>query len=80
MEKKILKAVHDQDLEKLLSDLGILDVVRSGKRKCKFCENIITLDNIHAIFPESEDIKIVCNSPNCIKKLSIFLNKNKLSS
>ena len=80
MEKKILKTVHDQDLEKLLDKLGILDAIRKEEKKCKFCESVITLDNIHAIFPESGDIKIVCDNPKCIRKLSIFLSKNKLSS
>ena len=80
MEKKILKAVHDQDLEKLLNGLGISDTIKNGEKKCKFCESVIALDNIHAIFPESGDIKIVCDSPICIKRLSVFLNKNKLSS
>lgn len=80
MEKKILKAVYDQDLEKLLNDLGISDTIKNGEKKCKFCESVITLDNIHAIFPESGDIKIVCDNPKCIRRLSIFLSKNKLSS
>jgi len=79
VEKKRLKAVHDFDLEKLLKTLRIFDDIQNKKKKCKFCKGIITPRKIYAIFPESCDIKIVCDEKDCIKALSRYLNQGNLS-
>ena len=76
--KANLNAVHDNDLEALLIKLDLIDKIHGGEIKCKFTNIIITLDNIHSIFPESGSIKVVCNSPEAIKHLSEYINENKL--
>jgi len=76
--KKELKAIHNDDLIELLNKLKLMDKLKNGELKCKFTETIITLDNLHSIFPESGSIKIVCNSPEAIKKLSEYVNEHNL--
>lgn len=77
MNKDSLITVHDNDLEKLLEKLGVLQDVRDGKKKCKFTGTIITLENLHSIFPESGDIKFVSDDPEAIKQLSVYLNQKR---
>ena len=65
MERKKIKAVHDFDLLKLLGTLNISKDVKKKNKKCKFCRGIVTIKNIYALFPESGDIKIVCDKKVC---------------
>jgi hypothetical protein len=65
-----LTAVYDDDLEGLLASLGELTAVKGGQRRCKFSEDTISIDNLHAIFPESGTVKYVCNKPACAVALA----------
>ena len=76
--KANLNAVHDDDLEALLSKLNLLDKIKQGQIKCKFTNEIITLENLHSIFPEERTIKLVCNSPEAIKHLSEYINDKNI--
>lgn len=76
--KSNLNAVHDKDLEKLLENLNLKEKLEKGELKCKFTGEIITLDNLHSIFPESGTIKLVSDSPDAIKQLSEYLNEKDL--
>lgn len=77
--KKNIRAVHDQDLEKILEGLGILNKFKHGELKCNFCKGKITFDNLHSFFPQSGDIKFVCDNSNCFRKLSKLLREGKVS-
>lgn len=72
-EKKKINLVHDSNLEELLRSLGILDDFKNGKKRCKFCKRVVNFSNLHSLFKESGDIKLVCNSPECIKELIDYL-------
>ncbi len=76
--KKELKAIHNDELIELLIKLKLLEKLHNGKLKCKFTNTVITIDNLHSIFPESGSIKIVCNLPEAIKKLSEYVNEHDL--
>jgi len=72
-ELKKLNLVHDSDLIKLLESLNVNNDFNLGKKKCKFCSQIVNLENLHSLFKESGDIKFVCDSPDCIKRLMLFI-------
>ena len=76
-EVKSLNVVHDDELISLLEKLGVKETVMKGGKKCKFCSGVVTIENIYSIFPESGDIKIVCENPDCIKKLISYVNEKK---
>lgn len=76
--KSKLNAIHDDDLEALLSKLNLLEKIKGGQIKCKFTRETITLENLHSIFPEEKTIKVVCNSPDAIKQLSEYINDKNL--
>lgn len=73
-----LQVVHDDNLLKLLENLQLSGKLNRGELKCKFCQTIISFDNLAAVFPESDTIKIVCNSPECVLELSNYLNEKNV--
>lgn len=79
LPKEKVCAVHDQDLEKILDGLCILNKFKHSELKCKFCNNTITFNNLHSIFPQSGSIKLVCNSPNCVRELYRLLRDGEVS-
>jgi len=68
--KNAIAAVHDDNLAEFLEGLGVLSDVSKGKAKCKFCRQTVTLDNLVAVFPESGDIKFVCDRAECLQNLT----------
>jgi len=79
MESRSLSAVHDEDLLKLLTNLNLIDKLNNQELKCKFTDTVITFDNLYSLFPESGDIKLVCDSPEAIKLFSDYVNDHKFA-
>lgn len=79
MNKEKIKSVHDEDLERLLEKLGLSSKLRHEKLKCTFCKTIITLENLHSLFPQSGSIKLVCDRVECVKELSSLLREGNIS-
>ena len=64
-----MRAVHDDDLESLLKSLNVYNDVVTGKFKCLFCQNKITIENIDAIVPYNNSVQFTCDNPECHLKL-----------
>ena len=77
INKEKIKAVHDDDLEKFLGDIGMLRNLSKGKIHCKFCGDIINLDSLQAIFPDSGTINVICNKKICIRKFLDYSERIK---
>lgn len=75
--KQSLNTVHEMDLERLLSSLGLVKEFQEGRLLCKFCRKIITKDNIYSLFRESGSIAFVCDDPSCITQSLIYLEERK---
>lgn len=73
----LVNLIHDKDLEMVLAKLGILKKIKQEKIKCKFTKSIITIDNLHAVFYENNDIKCVSSSATAIKEFSEYLNETE---
>ena len=69
LKNNVLEAVHDDDLEKLLESLGMLDAFNNGTLACSFCHEIITKRNLSSIFPSEDAIAFCCDNPSCIALL-----------
>jgi hypothetical protein len=78
MKKKKFLAVHDDELLLLIEKLELKEKMESGKLKCKFTDTVITFENIYSIFPESGDVKLVCNMPEAIKLFAEYVNEHKI--
>jgi hypothetical protein len=72
-----IKAVHDDDLPKLLEKLELLNKFNAGKLNCAFCDDVITKDNLHSIFADSGALKFACSKPACVTALIEKLEKRK---
>ena len=80
MEKKAkenIKAVHDYEFVSFLKKLDVYDDVINERKKCKFCKNIVNIENIATVFAESGAIQFVCDKPYCIAKLGDYLTDRK---
>lgn len=75
MAKKVLHAVHDDDLKVYLDSLGLLSDLQAGNLRCKFCNNSVNFLTLHALLPDSGTIRVICSCPDCIKKLMQHLNE-----
>lgn len=78
MKKRKISAVHDDELLFLIEKLGLKEKMENGKLKCKFTGAVMTYENLYSIFPESRDIKLVCNTPEAIKLFTEYVNEHKI--
>jgi hypothetical protein len=69
-KKTKIRAVHDNDLEQLLSSLGILQQIKGGRCSCLICGSPISLINLGAVLPIEEDFGFICDLPSCIAKVN----------
>ena len=69
MKDNSIKAVYDTDLVALLTSLGVIDDVNTGKLRCVFCGKTIQIDNIDGIIPHNNEVVFSCNAPKCRLKL-----------
>lgn len=76
MNKIPFNSIHDDELLQLIDKLGLKQKLDESKLKCKFTDTVITFDNLYSIFPESGDIKFVCDNPNAIKLFSEYVNEH----
>lgn len=74
MDKETIKAIHDEKFVTFLKNINIYDDILNGACKCKFCKQVVGIDNIYTIFPEEGKIKIVCDSTDCMVELGKYLN------
>lgn len=67
MDKKIdIPAIHDKDLKKVLSDLGILEEFERGEIFCINCSKQITWGNLFALKVVDSKLVLFCDEPDCI--------------
>ena len=64
-----LSMVHDDDLEKLLKSLGTYDDIKKGKKRCIFCDSVMTIDNIDSIVPHDGAVQFTCDKIKCHARL-----------
>ncbi len=64
-----LKAVYEDDLIGYLKSIGVYDEITQGNRRCVYCGNHITLENLEVIVPKGRIVEIICNNENCLNQL-----------
>lgn len=71
--RETVNAVHEDQFVGFLKTLGIYDDVMKRTKKCKFCGMPVNYDHIATVFAESGEIKLICDKPECMAKLSDYL-------
>lgn len=74
-EKKQVNAIHEKDLEGVIRNIGLWQKLEGGELKCKFCKTTITLENLYSIIPESGMFNTICDRPECIAQLNMYLSE-----
>jgi len=69
MKKRLVEAVHDDDLRTFLNSLGLLDRILNGEFACLHCSDKITLDNLSAVFPCEGNICLACSKFECLNAM-----------
>ena len=75
--KKEINAVQERDLEALLQKVGLKDAFLNKQINCKFCGQIVDINNIYSVLPESGTFNIICDKPECITLLLQYLEEGK---
>lgn len=78
MKRKVLPAVHEHDLEKLLSSLDLLEEIRSGKVKCAICGDPVMLKNFQCVYAECNEIRVCCSKLTCYQQVLNIVAKEEV--
>lgn len=70
MDEKNLEAIHKHDLNELLKNLELLNKFNEKSIKCKFCNDVIEVNNFGAIFTKDKKINFSCSKLNCLSNLN----------
>lgn len=62
-------AVYDEDLRQFLGSIGVLHPFENGQLLCHYCKVVVDESNLHAIFPDSGQVRVVCDQASCQEKL-----------
>lgn len=73
-----ISTVHERDFKRLLDHFGIYESFIKGSFKCKFCKEIITLENLHSVLPESGMVNFICCKPPCVQTLLEYMDNKKI--
>ncbi len=63
--KHTIRAVMDEDLEAFLESLGLLYPMEQEMLRCGFCGEVVRRDNLLSVYPENDEIRVCCTSPQC---------------
>lgn len=71
IQNNTIKAVYSSDLDDLLASRGLAHDFNEGNIKCKYCNKVISEDNLFALMPEDDTLSFVCDSPVCTERMMI---------
>ena len=75
MQRNTIKAIHDDDLDVLLKKLNVYDDFINNNLRCAFCDTTVSVENLHSLYPEHSSVRLCCERPECIKQLTIILER-----
>ena len=75
--KKIsLPAIHDKDLEKILSDYDLIEDFKKLKLNCFNCNEVINNENLTGVIADNETLLFVCDNPDCLAHATSMNERN----
>lgn len=75
--RKSVAVVQDDDLEALLSALGVLDQVKIGAIPCSNCNSPVNLQNLSGWKKFGSQLLLFCDKPQCLLALSTPQSKGE---
>lgn len=75
--KKIdIPAIHDKDLENILSDYNLIDDFKNGKLSCFNCNDLIKDNNLTGFIVENDTLNFICSNPDCLAHATSKTDEN----
>jgi hypothetical protein len=68
LQKRDLALIEDDDLTKLLKQIGRLDDLVAGKLQCSQCGMPLTSDNLSGFIVKDGEYQFFCGAQSCINK------------
>lgn len=65
LEKKGINAIYEDDIEKFLTNLGLIEDLEKEKISCALCGTKITKVNLQCILSIEGEIKFCCDDLEC---------------
>lgn len=69
MDRTKIRAVHEDDLFRLITSLGIEEDIRMGRYRCMCCNAPINMDNLWGILSREDKIHLICSDPECLAEI-----------
>jgi hypothetical protein len=63
-----MSLIEDEDLTKLLKEIGRLDDLLAGKLQCSQCGMAITSDTLSGFIVKDGEYQFFCGAQSCINK------------
>jgi len=64
-DRTIIRAVHDDDLEQVLRDLGLFSTVVAGEVDFAVCGNPVNLSSVGCVFSKHGEVRVACYQEKC---------------
>jgi len=68
---RVLHAVYEEDLPRLLKSLGLSDALDRGVLRCYTCDDALTAETVGCIFPYQGEIHLCCERLSCLDNLPV---------
>lgn len=66
----VLPVARDRDLRLILENYGLLEQFEAGEILCDHCGSLLSWDNLGAVVPSGEKLRLCCDRPDCIEQAS----------
>ena len=70
VSKAVIPAVLNEEMRRLLQEIGEIDRVENGKAKCMVCGTTVTLASIRLIVPLKNRVGYVEDRQECLMQFS----------
>lgn len=67
--KEKIHAVSDNDLDRLIESLGLVESLEKELLFCSCCGKKISRENVGGIYPVKKEIRICCNTLECLERI-----------
>ncbi|OQX51734.1 MAG: hypothetical protein B5M53_10495 [Candidatus Cloacimonas sp. 4484_209] len=68
LEKKSINVIYEDDIEKFLTNLGLIEDLEKEKIFCALCGTKISKVNLQCILSIEGEIKFCCDDSECYKE------------
>ena len=68
-KRDIVHAIHEKDIEKVITELGLLERITSCELLCSECGEPININNIECLYLQNDEIKVCCDNIKCFKAI-----------